>query len=313
MSIIALDHWKKAMKKYKDDPIYKEKLRQSALRYYNEHPEARKKRSDIQKALWENPSYRARMSEIHKKRFEDPINREELKRRTMCYLSSPIVRQEISDRTKKRYEHPEARKKHSQKLKKYFENPLSHKKNSDALKNHHKEHPETRTKLSQSRINFYLSHCWYGCVTYRSPEKYCVLFNNEFKERCRAFDGYKSVISGVPEDQHIVNGKQRKLSVHHVYYQKKACCEWDEDANGYYVMINLGTRRQKNVVRYDIKGDPNKFVTLTHAENTMVEFDKLKWIKFFEELIESRGGKCYFTKEEMTMNSKAGIEMGVLV
>jgi hypothetical protein len=80
----------------------------------------------------------------------------------------------------------------------------------------------------------------------------------------------------------------RQLSCHHVYYQKKACCEWDEDVKGYYAMIDDE--------KYYIKGDPNKFVTLTAGENSMVEKNKLQWVKFFEDLIENQGGKCYSQK-----------------
>ena len=49
----------------------------------------------------------------------------------------------------------------------------------------------------------------------------------------------------------------------------------------------------------DINGDPNKFVTLTSDENTAVNYDKVKWIKIFEDIIEKNDGKCYLTKEEM--------------
>lgn len=98
-----------------------------------------------------------------------------------------------------------------------------------------------------------------------------------------------------------LGGKTRRLSVHHVYYQKKACCGWDGDLQGYYAMINLGTEGKPNMVRHNIDGDPNKFVVLTHSEHSATNFDKLKWIKVFEDLIQNQGGKCYFTKGEMPL------------
>lgn len=113
------------------------------------------------------------------------------------------------------------------------------------------------------------------------------MWNENLRRRIRAFFNNTSVLSGRGKEENC----GRNLSCHHVYYQKKACCEWDEDANGYYCFIDGE--------RYDIKGNPNKFVTLTAGENTMVEKDKLKWVKIFEDLIEDEyNGKCYFTKEE---------------
>jgi hypothetical protein len=93
------------------------------------------------------------------------------------------------------------------------------------------------------------------------------------------------VLSGKTKEEN----NNKLLSCHHVYYQKKACCEWDEDVEGYYCFIDDE--------RYYIKGDPNKFVTLTSAENTMVNFNKLKWIKVFEDIIEKNGGVCFITKD----------------
>jgi hypothetical protein len=53
----------------------------------------------------------------------------------------------------------------------------------------------------------------------KSFEPYCILFNDEFRERVREFWGRKCGISGITEEE---NGK--KLSVHHVNYDKQTCC-----------------------------------------------------------------------------------------
>lgn len=149
----------------------------------------------------------------------------------------------------------------------------------------------TRIKMSETRIGGH----WYGNVRYNDDVKvYCEKWTEDLRERIRASWDYKSAISGVATDS-----KGRKLDCHHVYDQEKACCIWDEDNQGYYAMINIGTKRSPNLIRYNIVGDPNKFVPLTRAEHKMVSFDKLHWIKFFEELIEERNGKCYLTQEEM--------------
>jgi len=66
-------------------------------------------------------------------------------------------------------------------------------------------------------------------------------------------------------------------------------------------MINLGTRHKPNLVRHNIKGDPNKFVVLTHQEHAKTNYNRLEWIRVFEDMIEEKyEGKCYFTKEEYT-------------
>jgi hypothetical protein len=169
-------------------------------------------------------------------------------------------------------------------------------------KNHNygKTHPAaTCQKNSESCKKSFQDRQWYGSVTYPDPDRYCILFNTKFKARCRAYWGYKSILSGKTQAENLILGKPVKLSVHHVYYQKKACCEWDEDLQGYYAMINLGIKSKPNMVRHNIKGDPNKFVILTNSEHAVTNTNKLYWIKLFEDLIEKQGGKCYLTKEEM--------------
>lgn len=57
-------------------------------------------------------------------------------------------------------------------------------------------------------------HAWKGGISF---EPYCAKFNEEFKERVRNFFDRKCMLCGKEED-----GK--KLSVHHVSYDKKVCC-----------------------------------------------------------------------------------------
>jgi hypothetical protein len=140
----------------------------------------------------------------------------------------------------------------------------------------------TRQKI----VEYQRGGFWYGAVTYFEGKPYCELWTKNLLIRIRAYGGNKSILSGKTKADN--NG--RELSCHHVYGQKKACCVWDEDAQGYYAMIDGE--------RYYIKGDPNKFVVLTSEEHGWVKKDKLKWIKIFEDIIEKQGGKCYYTKEE---------------
>jgi hypothetical protein len=151
---------------------------------------------------------------------------------------------------------------------------------------------EERQRLSESKI-LALNDIWYGGVKYNDykPPQYCIKWNANLRDRIRECWDHKSVFSGATKE----DNNNRALCCHHVYYQKKACCEWDEDVRGYYCYIDGD--------RYDIKGDPNKFVTLTNAENTIVNFDKLKWVKVFEDIIERNGGVCYTPKQLSPPNS----------
>jgi len=133
---------------------------------------------------------------------------------------------------------------------------------------------------------------WYGNVKY-NDSKYCELWCPDLWHRIDEAQNYQSILSGKTK---LDNGG-RALNRHHVYWQPKACCDWDEDVQGYYAMINVGNRKIPTYIKYYIKGDPNKFVLLTSQEHGMVSKNKLGWIKLFEELIEIKlGGTCYLPK-----------------
>lgn len=141
---------------------------------------------------------------------------------------------------------------------------------------------------------------WYGNVPNDRRVHYCELWVPNLLTRIDIAQNYRSILSNkTKEDNKDHNGKPRSLTRHHVYWQPKACCEWDEDAQGYYAWINIESKRKPNWYKYYIDGDPNKFVLLTDSEHGMIKRDKLKWIKIFEELIKTNlNGKCYLTKEE---------------
>jgi len=192
---------------------------------------------------------------------------------------------------------------------------------SKSMKKYHAEHPEARKNLSNLYVGTGISkstQCsearilkfvesriggfWYGNVRNdpKKPKKYCELWTEDLKERIRAYWGYASTLSGKEETCiYKKTGEIKSISCHHVYYQTKACCIWDEDENGYYANINVGTKNNPSIIKYYIDGDPNKFVVLTASEHKKTDFNKLHWIKAFETIIEDQGGKCYFTKEEI--------------
>jgi len=133
---------------------------------------------------------------------------------------------------------------------------------------------------------------WYGNINYPDRKLYCEKWNKDLWDRIDAFQKYKSILSDKTKQE---NGGY-SLSRHHVYWQKKSCCEWDGDIQGYFAWIDGE--------KYYICGDPNKFVLLTRSEHAIITKNKLKWVKLFENIIENEwGGKCYYTKEEFKQQS----------
>ena len=104
---------------------------------------------------------------------------------------------------------------------------------------------------------------WKGGVSF---EPYCILFNNNFKERVRAFFGNKCIICGKTKEE---NG--RLLCVHHVNYDKETCCN-DSD---------------------------RLFVSLCNSCHVKTNSNRDYWQEYFTKMInEEYDGKCYYTKEE---------------
>lgn len=127
---------------------------------------------------------------------------------------------------------------------------------------------EFKRKLHEARLGKTgdKSNNWKGGISF---EPYCIKFNGEFKERCRAWYDYTCVECGTPQ---WVLG--RKLDVHHVNYDKGICCN------------------NKKPLFVALCGDCNK----------RANGDREYWEQHFTEMIEGYyGGKCYFTKEEMEL------------
>jgi hypothetical protein len=76
--------------------------------------------------------------------------------------------------------------------------------------------PESRHKMSEDR-----SGCknprWLGGISF---EPYCPKFNKDLKQRVRAYFNYQCVLCGKSSKQN-----KKNLSVHHVSYNKNACCD----------------------------------------------------------------------------------------
>ena len=121
---------------------------------------------------------------------------------------------------------------------------------------------ETRRKMSESKLGDRCS-AWRGGISFLP---YCQKFNREFKDRVRAFFGYRCIECGKTEDE---NGK--KLHVHHVNYDKMVCCN-------------------------DVKP---LFVALCTSHNSKANFNRTYWEDHYTTIVNERyGGQCYLPKEE---------------
>jgi hypothetical protein len=128
----------------------------------------------------------------------------------------------------------------------------------------------TRKKMSDSR-KAEKCYNWKGGISYLP---YCEKFNNDFKERVRAFFNYTCVECGTPQ-------KGRNHNVHHVNYNKMMCCD-----------------RTKPL-----------FICLCGGCNTKANYNREYWEQYFTNMIEGYyQGKCFFTKEEFTIIKSMDIE-----
>lgn len=119
---------------------------------------------------------------------------------------------------------------------------------------------ETRQKMSEAHIGGY----WYGNVRYDDP-KYCEKWTANLRERVRAYFGYKCFECGLPQTK-------RRLSIHHVHYNKKTCCD----------------------------GSPHDMVPLCPECHSKTNFNRDYWEDHFVEKLYnlSPDGKCFLTQEE---------------
>lgn len=129
---------------------------------------------------------------------------------------------------------------------------------------------EYRSKYYRGSIH----HAWKGGISF---EPYCLKFNYRFKERVREFFGRKCVECGKYEsvNKYETTTEKRKcgikLHVHHVNYNKYACCDTSKPL----------------------------FVTLCHSCHSKTNSKRRNYEKLYTDLIINKyGGKCYFTEEE---------------
>jgi predicted transcriptional regulator len=116
---------------------------------------------------------------------------------------------------------------------------------------------------------------WKGGKTFKP---YCPKFNNDLKFRVRAFFNFKCGICGKPESENISkSGLKYPLSVHHINYDKEACCgekTTPQDKRFIALCMNCHSKTSRSIVK----------------EN---------WKNYLNDIIEEKfGGKCYYEKYE---------------
>ena len=208
----------------------------------------------------------------------------------------PGAREKMSAALKEAWDKPGDRERQSVAMKEAWDKPGVKVRKSAALKKFY-EDPEKSAAMKEAHVGGF---CIQN-ITYDERKKYCELWNPNLWRRIDACQGNRSIISGKTKEEN----SGRALSRHHVYWQEKACCVWDEDAQGYFAMIDIGTKSKPEMYKHYINGSPNKFVLLTHEEHGMIRGNKklgttkLTWIKTLEDLIETKlDGKCYYTEDE---------------
>lgn len=194
--------------------------------------------------LWSNPEFREKMSTIHKKRYEDP---EERRKTGLAGIGHPV-----SEETRKKIGD-------------------SHRGEKNPWYGKHLP-AETRKKMSDARKGE--NHpMWKGGASFG---QYCPKFNEDFKERVRAFFGYVCPECGTPQGE-------IKLAVHHVNYRKGMCC----DPSLPHLFIPLCAAGSK------LKGK-----TSCHA---LTNWNREYWQDYFTDMIMNYyGGRCYLSNKEMT-------------
>lgn len=189
----------------------------------------------------------------------------------------PMFGKHVSDDSKKKMSIANTGRKSSDETRKKISKATSGSNNPRYGK---KATPEQRQKQSESMLIFYSNPLnmfqhkenvrrgethgnWKGGISF---EPYCPKFNQDLKERVRAFFDNTCITCGKTTKE---NGKA--LSVHHVEYDKSACCD----------------------------GEPVHFAAMCHRCHSKTNFDRERWEAMMHRIIdEIYNGRSYYTKEE---------------
>jgi len=134
----------------------------------------------------------------------------------------------------------------------------------------------------KNRKNFCSKECWvewyrkenHPCYIDGRTLVYCGKFNYRFRESVRRLFGYRCVLCNAKEPSY------RKLSVHHVYYNKKACCQSEGETGDLYYIIDGK--------KFFVEGNPNKFAPLCQRCHSKTNHNRTYWATCLESLINSK-------------------------
>lgn len=191
---------------------------------------------------------------------------------------SAETRQKQSIAHQKHIVSEETKKKISAAGKERFSNPLERAKISDAMKRHYTDSleleklraraprcaksAETKAKISATKIGEKNPN-WHGGISY---EPYCPKWNENLRVRIREFFDHRCITCGKSAEENV-----RKLSCHHVSYNKEACCD----------------------------DTPVKFAAMCTSCHSKTNRDRVRWERMINRIIdEIYGGRSYFTKDE---------------
>ena len=142
--------------------------------------------------------------------------------------------------------------------------------NSSMFGKHHSK--ETKQRMHEARKGENNPR-WLGGVSF---EPYCLLFDENFKERVREFFNRTCYLCGRTEAEQMnemLENKKRpfRLAVHHVGYNKETCCD---DSIPLFVPLCIKCHSKTNK-------------------------DRSFWeVHFTERIMKEYNGKCFYTKEE---------------
>jgi hypothetical protein len=234
------------------DPAYREKVIKSLKERYAE-PEIRESRRISAKAQWEDENFRKKMHDMHSL----PENREKMKNAAKQLWSNPEKKEKWIIKQKEIRSAPEIREKMRKAAKDAGSRPEVKERMSRSQKIRFSD-PEQIEKISGQNGNN-----WRGGISF---EPYCPKFNKDLKRRVRAFFDRRCVICGKSEAE-----DRRALSVHHVEYNKEACCD----------------------------GKTVHFAALCWKCHAHTNYARERWEAMLHRIIdEIYGGRSYFTKDE---------------
>lgn len=130
-----------------------EKIRESALNFYDLHPERRDEISVEQKARFSDPEERAKAAERTRKSFEDPERVAKHSASQKKRFENPDERQKVADGVSRHFSKPGEREAQSVRISAYFDTPGAREKNGAAQKKRF-EDPEERRKVAIGVLKF---------------------------------------------------------------------------------------------------------------------------------------------------------------